>query len=176
MCVVPVHAARVPVHHQCLTRLRLDGILLCEAHGRCRDRGITHDQEACLTDETTTTGTAPKKVRGGRPRGRRIEVWVTPDEEASIADLAAQAGMSKSAYLRAVGLNQPVRSVLDLTAVADLAKVNGDLGRVAGLLKLWLAERRGEGARPVDVQAMMRDFRQLQGQVLELMGRVLRDR
>lgn len=26
----------------------------------------------------------------------------------------------------------------------DLAKVNGDLGRVAGLLKQWLAKQRGE--------------------------------
>lgn len=129
-----------------------------------------------MQDDENTPETAPKKVRGGRPRGRRIDVWVTPEEDANIADLAAQAGMSKSAYLRAVGLNQPVRSVLDLKAVADLAKVNGDLGRVAGLLKLWLAEKRGQGARPVDVEAMMKDFRRLQGEVLDLMGRVLRDR
>lgn len=129
-----------------------------------------------MQDDDNTADKAPKKARGGRPRGRRIDVWVTPEEDADIADLAAQAGMSKSAYLRAVGLNQPVRSVLDLKAVADLAKVNGDLGRVAGLLKLWLAEKRGQGARPVDVEGMMKDFRQLQAQVLDLMGSVLRDR
>ncbi|HAN9741196.1 TPA: CopG family transcriptional regulator, partial [Escherichia coli] len=53
-------------------------------------------------------------------------------------------------------------------------KVNGDLGRVAGLLKLWLAEKRGQGARPVDVEAMMNDFRRLQGEVLAIMSRVVR--
>ncbi|WP_442963648.1 hypothetical protein [Pseudomonas sp. MF6784] len=42
-------------------------------------------------------------------------------------------------------MNTPIRSVVDLAAVADLAKVNGDFGRVAGLLKFWLAERRGQG-------------------------------
>ena len=71
---------------------------------------------------------------------------------------------------------QPIRSVVDLKAVADLAKVNGDLGRVAGLLKLWLLEKRGQGARPADVESMMNDFRKLQTQVHDLMGRVVRDR
>ena len=116
----------------------------------------------------------PPKVRGGRPRGRRMEVWVTPEEEATIADLAAQAGLSNSGYLRAVGLNQPVRSVLDLKAVADLGHVNGDLGRVAGLLKLWLAEKRGQGARPVEVESLMIDFRALQTRILDVIGRVVR--
>lgn len=123
-----------------------------------------------------TTNDAPKKKRGGRPRGERIEVCLTPEENAVLSDIAKQVGISKSGLLRAMGLNQPVRSVVDQQAVATLAKVNGDLGRVAGLLKLWLAEKRGQGARPVDVETLMRDFRILQKQVLELMGKVVRDR
>src|SRR5690606_2098149 len=31
-----------------LTRLRLDGILLCEADGRCRDRGAEHQKGNCV--------------------------------------------------------------------------------------------------------------------------------
>ena len=51
--------------------------------------------------------------------------------------------------LRAAGLNQPIRSVLDHDAVRDLAKVNGDQGRLGGLLKLWLMERaRAGGSEP----------------------------
>lgn len=121
---------------------------------------------------------APTKdgPHGGRPRGQHIKVWVTPEEKADIANLAAQAGMAESAYLRAVGLNRPLRSVVDLKAVADLARVNGDLGRVAGLLKLWLAEKRGQGARPVAVESLMIDFRALQTRVLDAIGRVVRDR
>ncbi|MCF5647844.1 CopG family transcriptional regulator, partial [Pseudomonas syringae] len=69
-----------------------------------------------------------------------IKVWVSEDERAEIEDKARQTNMSLSAYLLAVGRNTPVRSVVDLKAIADLVKVNGDLGRVAGLLKLWLAE------------------------------------
>jgi hypothetical protein len=97
----------------------------------------------------------PVEARGGRPRNRRIKVSLTPKEEAELAERANETGLSRSAYLRNVGLNHPIRSVVDLKAVADLAKVNGDLGRVGGLLKFWLAEKRGQGARPIEVDAMM---------------------
>lgn len=130
-----------------------------------------HQKEGaqCMSDDT------PKGI-AERPRRQvpPIKVWVTDSEKAEIADRAAQAGLSLSAYLLAAGLNHPIRSVADLDAVADLVRVNGDLGRVAGLLKLWLAEKRGQGARPVDVEAMMKDFRILQGQVREVMARIVR--
>ena len=113
-----------------------------------------------------------------KPRPRRelppIKVWVSAEERAAIQERANQTGLSLSAYLLAVGMNTPIRSVVDLAAVADLAKVNGDLGRVAGLLKFWLAEKRGQGARPIDVETMMNDFRKLQGEVLAIMSRVVR--
>lgn len=122
-----------------------------------------------MTDE------APKKgPHGGRPRGQHIKVWVNNDEKAELADRAAQAGLSLSAYMKVAGLNAPIRARSDLSAVTDLVRVNGDLGRVAGLLKLWLAEKRGHGARPVDVEAMMKDFRALQEELRSIMIRVAR--
>ena len=174
-----------------LTHLRFDGILLCEADGRCRDKGATGTKRRRKPGKTTTPIRAigrdgkgalmsdeeqkPKgKGRGTRPRGQRIEVWVNNDEKAELADRAAQSGLSLSAYMKAAGLNAPIRARADLSAVADLVRVNGDLGRVAGLLKLWLAEKRGQGARPVDVEAMMKDFRALQDEVRSIMIRVAR--
>lgn len=121
------------------------------------------------------TGDEPPKPRARR-RGKPIEVWVNDEEKALITARAEEAGLSRSGYLRAVGLNYPIRSVVDLAAVADLAKVNGDLGRVAGLLKFWLAEKRGQGAKAVDVEAMMTSFRVLQAQVLELMSLIVHTR
>lgn len=108
-----------------------------------------------------------------RPRST-IKVFVTPEERASIADLAKSANLSLSAYLRAAGLHQQIRSVLDVQAVTELSKVNGDLGRVAGLLKLWLATKKGEGAHSRDVELMMKEFRKLQKQSHEIMGRMMR--
>lgn len=115
-------------------------------------------------------------AKTARPRRKvpPVKVWVTDAEKAELAERAAQAGLSVSAYMLAAGLNHPIRSVLDLNAVADLVRVNGDLGRVAGLLKLWLAEKRGHGARSVDVEALMRDFRALQAELHQIMGRAVR--
>jgi len=101
---------------------------------------------------------------------------LTPKEEAELAERANTTGLSRSAYLRNVGLNHPIRSVVELKAVADLAKVNGDLGRVAGLLKLWLGEKRGQGARPIEVETMMQDIRKLQGQVHQIMGQIVHEK
>jgi len=116
-----------------------------------------------------------KTTYGTRPRNEYIKVFVTEDERAELVDRAAQAGMSQSAFLRAVGLSEPIRSVVDLQAVVDLGKVNGDLGRVAGILKLWLAEKRGQGARPTDVEAIMSEFRRLQHMLLPIMSRIVKD-
>lgn len=83
-----------------------------------------------------------------RPQGEfpPIKVWVSVEERALIQERADQTGLFLSAYLLAVGTNTPIRSVVGTDAVADLAKVNGDLGRVAGLLKLWLGDKRGQGS------------------------------
>ena len=54
-----------------------------------------------------------------------------------------------------------------------MARLNGDLGRVAGLLKLWLAEKRGQGAKPIDVERMMIDFHELQAGILEQMSAIV---
>ncbi len=95
------------------------------------------------------------------------------DEKAELADRAAQSGLSLSAYMKAAGLNAPIRARADLSAVADLVRVNGDLGRVAGLLKLWLAEKRGQSARSMDIEKVMIEFRALQVSIREKMSAIV---
>lgn len=107
-----------------------------------------------------------------RDRVKRIKVAVSPSERAEIERRAELANLSVSGYLRAAGLNQPIRSALDYQAVLELAQVAGDLGRLGGLLKLWLAEQRGKGASVADVNRVLRETRELQDQMRTLMGRV----
>lgn len=45
--------------------------------------------------------------------------------------------------------------------------MQGDLGRVAGLLKLWLVTNNGKGGVPNDINQMMISFRELQKQIFE---------
>jgi len=69
---------------------------------------------------------------------RHLRVPVHPDEEAQIKRNAAAVGRSVAAYLRNVGLGYKVQGIIDNTRVEELARINGDLGRLGGLLKLWL--------------------------------------
>jgi len=73
-----------------------------------------------------------------RKNGRHLRVPVLPEEEDAIKANAKAAGLTIAAYLRNVGLGYEIKGVLDQQAVAELAKVNADLGRLGGLLKMWL--------------------------------------
>jgi hypothetical protein len=120
-------------------------------------------------NEHVVEGDVPKKVRD---RKRPLKVWVTAGERTEIEARAAGAGLSMSAYLRATGLNHTLKSVYDLAAVEELAKVGGDLGRFGGLLKLWLVMKRGEGAPALEVDRLLKETRELQQKMLKVMGRV----
>ena len=74
-----------------------------------------------------------------RKNSSPIKVWVLPEEKDAIKANAHQAGLSVAAYLRKVAMGHAIQSRLDYEAVKDLAKVNADLGRLGGLLKMWLA-------------------------------------
>lgn len=67
-----------------------------------------------------------------------IKVYCLPDERAQLRTLAAASNKSLSAYLLNVGLGYRVQGILDNRRVEELARINGDLGRLGGLLKLWL--------------------------------------
>ena len=48
--------------------------------------------------------------------------------------------MSVARFLREVGRGYRVRGIVDFEQVRELARINGDLGRLGGLLKLWLTD------------------------------------
>jgi hypothetical protein len=101
-----------------------------------------------------------------------MKVFVTDDERSRIEERAKATGLSISAYLRAAGLGHPIRSVIDHAAVMDLAEVNGDQGRLGGLLKLWLVDRPGRGAPEIEVRRLLERIGALQGRLADVVGRV----
>lgn len=71
---------------------------------------------------------------------RQLRVPVLPSEEETIKRQASSSGLPVAAYLRNVGMGYQVRGILDNKRVEELARINGDLGRLGGLLKLWLTD------------------------------------
>lgn len=74
-------------------------------------------------------------------RENALRVWVAPEEKAQIQTNAESCSLSCSAYLRNLGLGYTPASKLDATAMRQLAKVNGDMGRLGGLLKMLLTNQ-----------------------------------
>lgn len=71
-------------------------------------------------------------------RQKRLRIPVRPTEEATIKNKARDTGLSVAKYLRNLGLGYQVPSIIDNKQVDHLLKINGDLGRLGGLIKLWL--------------------------------------
>jgi hypothetical protein len=110
-----------------------------------------------------------------RKHGRHLRVPVLPNEEAAIKKLAADSGKSIAAYLRTVGIGYEVRSVMDYQCVDDLAKVNADLGRLGGLLKLWLSDDKRVAAFDADtLRALLKKIEINQEQLRHIMQTVMR--
>ncbi|MGJ0637222.1 conjugal transfer transcriptional regulator TraJ [Xenorhabdus bovienii] len=78
------------------------------------------------------------KLKPTRKHGRHLRVPVLPDEEIKIKQNAAAAGLSIAEYLRRLALGYEIYGVIDQHQVLELSRINADLGRLGGLLKLWL--------------------------------------
>lgn len=78
-----------------------------------------------------------KTTRKGSPP---IKVYCLAEERERIAANARAAGLSRSAFLLAVGQGYRVQGITDYEHVREMVRVNGDLGRLGGLLKLWLTD------------------------------------
>jgi len=76
----------------------------------------------------------------GRKRRHHLRVPVFPNEKEEIERQARQAGLSVARYLREVGQGYEIKGITDYERVRELARINGDLGRLGGLLKLWLTD------------------------------------
>jgi len=70
-----------------------------------------------------------------------LTAYVSPEEYAQVAAQAGRASLSISAFVKAVCLGHEIKSTVDQDAILTLARINGDLGRLGGLLKMALSER-----------------------------------
>ncbi len=81
--------------------------------------------------------TEAKTTRKNSPS---IRVHCLPEEKAKIEAQAKQCRLSASTYLRNLGTGYQPKSTLDAQSMIELAKASGDLGRLGGLLKMFLTD------------------------------------
>jgi hypothetical protein len=118
----------------------------------------------------TTTTPAKRKKSNRRKREEVIKVRVDESELAVISANATAARLTNAEFLRRLGQGHTPKSKVDLGLVRDLCTVAGDLGRLGGLLKLWLSEKRSDSlpAHEIsakDIDALWRDVQTTYGQL-----------
>lgn len=106
-----------------------------------------------------------------------IKVYCLPEEKARIEANAKDAGISAACFLREVGQGYRVRGIVDYERVREMARINGDLGRLGGLLKLWLTDdsrtaKFGEGT----IRALLHRIETTQDQLGQVMRSIVRPR
>jgi hypothetical protein len=85
-----------------------------------------------------------------------VKVYCLPDERAQLQANATAARKSVSNYLLNTGLGYQVRGARDHQYVEELIRVNGDLGRLGGLFKLWLTnDERTAGFGESTIRALL---------------------
>lgn len=108
--------------------------------------------------------------RGSPP----IKVYCLPEEKAQISQNAEASGLSLSAFLLRVGAGYEVRTVLDYQRIEELARINGDLGRLGGLLKLWLTnDERLRAVRAEELHALLDKIERNQDAMRAVMQKIL---
>ena len=112
-----------------------------------------------------------------RKKSTPIVVRVTPDEKALIDTFARQTGHSTSSYLRLLGQGYVPKSIIDHGQVMELARINGDLGRLGGLIKLWLTnDVRTAQFGESTLRAVLARIEDTQDKMLEIMKTVVMPR
>jgi hypothetical protein len=74
--------------------------------------------------------------------------------------------------MRRLALGYRPESIVDSRTMLELMRVRGDLGRLGGLLKLWLVEQPGAGAPEMDVRHVLNGALDLQGEVTKLLAQL----
>ena len=107
----------------------------------------------------------PRSEGGSRRDHVLPAIRVTAAERAAIEAGAERVQMSTAAYLRALGLGYDPPSKDDLRAIHELGRLRADLGRLGGLLKLWLTDRAGEGTEASNVSRVLTEIEQRQTEI-----------
>jgi len=103
---------------------------------------------------------------------KSIVVWANLSEYKKLIEKAENFRLPASTYLRNVGLDFPIKNVIDHASVLELIKLKAEINRLSDLLKIWLAEKRGEGSSAGDINRVLNDIRDINQEILQIIKRI----
>lgn len=113
--------------------------------------------------------TPTKRGKNVGPRMEyRLLVKMTGAEREAIQTTARKVRLPVSALLRKLALGYEPPSMIDLDTLSTLTRLRGDLGRLGGLLKLWLVDAPGQAVPESEVKAALDAILAKQGELSDL--------
>lgn len=105
-----------------------------------------------------------------------IKVYCLPGEKSQIEANAAVTGMSVTAFLRKVGMGYEVGGIVDLEQARKMVRINGDLGRLGGLLKMWLSDdQRTANFSPAVLRTLLSKIQSTQDELRTVINAILKN-
>ncbi|WP_241667469.1 plasmid mobilization protein [Pseudodesulfovibrio senegalensis] len=98
-----------------------------------------------------------------------LKSYVSDEEYAAIIAKADMTGLSVSTFVKRVSLGHQIVSREDRQARRELLRINADIGRLGGLLKMWLTN---EDDFEDDVRILLKEIEQRQAELKKAVGRI----
>ncbi len=116
----------------------------------------TQQKEQSIPDVVGTDGTSGGSSRGRKKSvqptrttcNKRIFIRVLPEEQATIADHAAEAGLTVSEFIRRIALGHKTQSRFDYDVIEHLIRMHTDMNRLGNLFKLSLKQNNDGSEEP----------------------------
>lgn len=109
-----------------------------------------------------------------RKNSTPIKVYCLPEEKTRIQENAQASGLSVASFIRKVAMGYQVESIVDIKQVVELSRVNADLGRLGGLLKLWLAnDPRTIDFSPTLIKTLLAKIESTRQELRNIMDKIL---
>lgn len=103
-----------------------------------------------------------------------IKVYCLPEEKCLIKENAEASGLSVAGFVRKVAMGYQVDSIVDIKQVNELSRVNADLGRLGGLLKLWLTnDPRTVDFSPTLIRTLLAKIESTRQELKKIMDKIL---
>lgn len=136
--------------------------------GKTKSCSLSKIYKECAFWDFRVVTILKSEQEAGPKKGKRNRVSVPsyflPEEKLLLEEKAKQCSLSVSNYIRDVSLGYQPKSTSDAKAVLELVRINADLGRLGGLLKLLLTD---EG-KHLDAKAHRPQINELLHQIGEL--------
>jgi hypothetical protein len=102
-----------------------------------------------------------------KKRTKMLRSYITEEEYTIIVENSQRSGLTLSSFIRRMCLGMNVPSREDAQARRELCKINGDLGRLGGLLKIAITDENRAAIRPL-LKEIEKKMKLLREKILEV--------